>query len=321
MNIGLLEDNSVKFYKNDKKMIKDIPNIKYVLLDISTALKGPIYTLIRAKDIPITQEELDLCKVKLNVTYVDSDAPFENSGSLVSEIPIKNISNRFSIYPLLEEFYYFNFIKESFLYIDNFINVYGVSVFIKENEIEIDNEETEEDEIYKIFKDLKLKTFLQEITDGKCIIISDKKWYFVKNKNIPKVFDYIIYNTGRESAYLLSYKEYLRLKSIENIEIKMRFNFNQEDEYMEIIYDDENYTGLLLDCDNKISIKDIDDILDSLFLFFPQAIQLERIIYGIGISLEIEIETKFKNYKLSITEKEVGDGLCLFKIINKLLTM
>lgn len=312
MNVGLMKNHNVKFYKKDKKILKDIDEIKYLLVNISTPLKGRLYTLAKSKDVHDIKDD-DICEIDMDISYANVDVPCCDSTVLKSRIPIKSINNKFCIYPLLNEMYHFNYVKNEFIYIDNCINIDFIRFKLKNINIEIDNEDVDDVEINKIFKKHNMRTYLADVTGTNHIIIDNGKWYF--SKKIPKVFDYILYNLHSESTYLLTYDEYIRLYTIEDLIIKI-WDKTIYSEY-EYIQNDINE----IDCTNYIESKGVGNILEYVFLYFPQLIEMEKTIYKSKLSLEIIIETKYKNYRLSIAEKEVSEGLCLFDIILKLLKM
>jgi len=310
MNIILNKDGTYEIIKNEAKIERSIKNAKYIIIDISTALKGPVCTLIKPKYL--SSEKVD-CQIDLLLIYAATDCPASDTSTFHYSLPLDSINHRYNIYPLMKQMIDFNYYKCEFDIVDTEITIDNISVlFDGKVAIEI-NEDIMDEYIDKTFKQLKLITSVLELEDENHIILKNNKWY--ASSEIPTHFDYILYNIkGNESLYLLTEKQFNRFCLIDSVSIKM---------YR--CYDDITYhkstTDVFEDEDNYITTTGISNILTSC-LYFPQYIELEKNIYNSKMALTISIETPIKIYNLKITEKEFNNNpIELFNIINKLLQL
>lgn len=311
MNIGLLKDGTYTLYKKIDKVMDDLSELKYMIFDISTSLKGPVHTLVKPKYI--SNEKLD-CSVDITVLYASFDCPSSDTTTIQYNLPIDKISNRYNIYPLIKQMWDFNYYKDYMDIVDTALTIVNISLKIGNNIIEI-NEDISENEIEKIFKSYKIITNVISLKE-KHIILYKNKWFL--SKTIPNKFDFILYNLKtNESLYLLSYNQYKRFEDIYSFSIQMFDRWHVED-YDNITYG-ENYD--YIDPDNYIDSDNLTSILESC-LYFPQYIELEKYIYHNKMGVVLNIETSVKNFSLLVSEKEfVEYPIKVFDIINKIIQM
>lgn len=310
MNICLFKDKSYKIVKNAKIINKYLNDIKYIVLDISTFMKGPTHTIVKPKYYNDGEKDV---VVKMNVSYSFPDCPGDDITTFKYTLKIDSPNSRYNVYPLMNQMMAFNGFKYDSNIIDSEINIDFIELCFNDlNEEIVIDEDTEEEDISKIFKELKMLT--NESTLKKKHIILDKGEWFNTN-HIPKKFDYILYNiSGIETLYLLSYKEFMILKNINMCTIKMFRKYRYENSL--------NYADEEVDEDNSLDSTNVNEILE-MCLYFPQYIELEKIIYSNTMHLEIELETDYRKYRVYISEKEYRDNyqLSLFDIINKIISM
>lgn len=312
MYIALNNDGTYKVYKKLDKLYKHLSYIKYIILEISTDLKGEIYTIIDAMNINVEYGDIE---VKLDVEYESVDCPCNDTSSFYSLINIDNIERYYSIYPLIKQMLIYNYFMDNFMYDGPNINIVGISLYSDKFNITLDSYNMSDGKITKIFKKLRMDTCVSKITKyTKFLILKNGEWYV--SESIPKHFDYVgIEMIGTESMYLLTEKQYKLLSSIVSLTIQMRDETIYDDGYFEDLVDSRDGNELLYFTTNKLAV-----ILQSC-LFFPQMLLLEHKVYNSTVSLEITVETKDVNYELTISEKEAKYGICLFDILNKLLTI
>lgn len=309
MNIILKDNETYEIIKNESKIKNKLEDAKYVVVDISTPLKGPVHTIVKPKHL--SDEKMD-CNVDLLVLYAAVDCPASDTSSFHYPLPVDNLSHRYNIYPLISQMIDFNYYKSMFDIVDTEITIENITITFSEGTTVEINEDMLDEYVEKIFKKLKLITSVKDL-ELEHIILKGNKWY--KSTSIPKQFDYILYNIkGNESMYLLSEKQFNRLCLIDELSIKM---YGRYEYYLDFNTNDDKFE----EEDNYINAVGINDILSSC-LYFPQYIELEKSIYQSRMALKISLETFVKTFNLVITEKEFNENpIQLFNIINKLLQL
>lgn len=311
MYIALNKDGTYRQYKNIEKIYKDSHDVKYIIIENSTDLKGELYTIIDALNIKIERGDIN---VEIDVSYDCADCPCSDETSFKSNINIDNIERYYSIYPLLKQMMVYNYFIDDFMYEGPVININTVRLISDNFKVIIDNKTSDED-INKIFKKLNMDTCVSKVTrHTRFLILKDNMWFV--SRDVPKHFDYIgVEVIGAESMYILSEEYYRLFDSILTLSISMKDKS---------IYANGYYSDLLADRGGNefltVEFTTLSGILQ-LCVYFPQMLLLDRQIYNNSISLEINVETKMINYNLVITEKEVRGGICLFDILKKLLKM
>lgn len=309
MNIGLYQNGDYKIFKNTKKMYKKKEDFKYVVLDSSTGLKGPLHTLV---NVVCSEEYMKNVDILIKVSYNANDCPFSDTSTIKSHYDINSIEKFYSIYPLVRQMLNFNTFKNDFEYIDNEMNVDRITMHSDNFEIELD-EEVEDDVIRKAFKEIKMMTYVRRAFKSRYLILDNDTWFF--SKVIPKKFDYIgIEIEDMESFYLLTEEEYKRFRAITHL----RIDFDNSTIYTDTYYHDLIETMYPADNHNYMECMSLKSILETA-IFLPQLLILEQYVYNSSAFLQLEIDTLHKSYHLNITDKETQSGICLFDIINKLL--
>ncbi len=305
----LLKDGSYTIFKKESELIKRCSKdeVRYIILDISTPLKGPVHTLVKPKHLSTNEVE---CHVDLYILYAAEDCPSSDASTFNYMLSADNVNSRYNIYPLIKQMIDFNYYKNNMDLIDSEITIENISISLEDKNIEI-NEEVSDKYIDKSFKDSRLITSVYNSVGESHVILKNGKWY--ATISIPMEFDFILFNMkSSESMYLLSYKEYLTFNSIISVTIKI-FGKCEDD------YDTLQYGELYETEDNYIQASDIYSILETC-LYFPQYVELERMICNSRMALVIELESITRSCKLLITEKEYDvNTIKIFDIFNKLL--
>lgn len=319
MIISLNLDHSYKKFKNSNNVKKILSDSKYLLVDNTTELKGTTFTLVDASkisnDIYMYPKNIEFI---MDISYACVDSPCCDETSFHTDMVLNTLEKAYSIYPLIKQLFDFNLYKDDFLMIDSAIDINSIILKIRNSIIELDEfdigKKTE-----KIFRELNLMTAVSSTLNNKHVILKDDKWYF--DKIIPHHFDYVAYNLpGIETLYLMSESQFNRFYSIKKIEIDIYDKTNYALLYPMSI--DESLDTDLNNVDNQITCTGLKKLLETC-IYFPQLLELEKTIYQKRVALRIILSTINRNYILDITDKEATDcgGLCLFKILNKLLQM
>jgi hypothetical protein len=329
MIITLNSDGSYSKYKSYKKFLKHANLYTYALFNISTQLKGPVFTAVKnVNTLAVNQfiklnEEGYPIQVQLDVLYDSDDTPTEDAIHLTENIEINSIEKFYSINPLIQQVSLFNeFSTYSLLNISSICieNVHLITNTMKGRCIIDALKDLEFD---KMKDSLSMNTDVSQLFDekmnreNKYMILKNNKWKTVEEKDIPNIFDYIgIDIFGTESFYLLSYEQYLLFSSIEKVNFEI-IDRDMPDEKF------KNYEIEPFDIEPYIMTAETTTIQDLLeiCLLFPQLLLLEKTIYNVSNGLFIQVITKYKVYKLYISSVETSQGICLFEIINKLISM
>lgn len=332
MNIGLLKNGKFKFYKKEKDLLRDSIDMKYILVDNSTELKGPIYSIVKAEEI-ISKD--DIVSVEIHFFYTDLDSPIHDTKILSNTIEIKSIDNRYSIEPLINLIHQIDLFKDE-LYYGPCIDIDVVLLHFKDGTT-LDITGTSESKLNKRFRKYNMLTYADSVLDiwdqhhRKHIIFKNDEWYI--SDEIPNKFDYIGLSLyGSKVIYFMSYKKFKRLSTIKYMRVGIKDTAFLEVpiETPEIILGDIN-SDITIDAtgadsdyyDNEetnfFSCKNFIDAL-SACLYYPQFMLIEKFIYNSvhQLTIDVDLINGFK-YSLSITADETKYGICLFDILNKLL--
>lgn len=304
--ICLNHDGTYKKINKVEKILKHKNEIVWYLIDISTKLKGPVYTISKT----LSLDKINMIKILLTIVYNVEDCPYSDASTLHYTINIDTIEKFYSIYPLINQMMTYNMYRENFYLVSKDIIISNIEIEADNTIIEID-ENDEDYMITKAFKRLNMTTSVYKLMGVKFIILDNKNHWYI-SKDIPDDFYKIgLHVIGTESLYLLSRKQFIRLSSIKSMTINIGYDIENDCK----VYDDESY---ILE-DNTIDCNSIEAIL-STCMFFPQMMSLERAVYDVSSEITIDIDLyNGNNYHLSITEKEARNPIFLFDIINKII--
>lgn len=311
MHIGLMKDNSYKIFEKDKEIKKDNQNLKYLIVDISTKLKGPLHTLVKGNKLNL--DNLEDMIMEMEVYYDTAsfdDYPSSNYHSFPQKYVLDSIGRKYNLNPLILQYVNFNEYHDNFL-VANYITIGNILLDNK-----IINGDSDDMNFSRTLENLNLMTHVKSLK-GNHIILANNVWHI--DKKIPKKFDYILYNLEEiESLYLLSYKQYKRFCKVDQSNIELYYLWNDTEEFESLIMNNKA-SSEGLEPDNYKILNGIKELLES-FIYFPQFSILERAVNNTEVVLKIYI-TKGKDIiRLTISKEEFSTiPISLFSIYNTLL--
>lgn len=313
MNIVLYKD-TYDIIKIPKKQYNDVSAIAY-LFDISTERKGPIFTIVKN---PINKINSEIITIAMNVSYAPIDIPFCDSVMFNSCINIASIESYYNIYPLIKQMISFNsFIETYSYYITNQLVINDIMIHYGTTNIQLD-EFCSDKKIKKTFKYLSMLTNVSDFMNTNKYIVFYKNgiWKVCddvdsSDKSIKYIF--VVIN-DTECGYLFTRKEFKIIKSIDELNITLRYNLKTLNE-LESVYD-EVYSVYDMD----VQFDTFDGILAAL-MFIPQLLLIEKHIYSDFIDLDLIINVDDLP-KLMVTDHEMKckeTNACLFTLIRDLI--
>lgn len=308
----------------DKEIIRKIDQSQYLLVDISTYFKGPLYTLVKSKKFhPVfnyKKSNLMECTITLELSYSGIDCPVDDTMQVTRVIPIRTISNQYCIYPLINELYHFNSFKDNHELTENLINIDEIHYKDPHSKWHINPDSSSMKNIKKIFKENHLYTNGDIMKDNYLIVTKGEYWKFINTMKDadPGDIQCIYIPVTPQSFYRLTDFELILFQSIQTLSIQIYdftdsemaniSNYNEIDLYQDIppyeIIEVSNLNDILLTC-----------------LYFPQDLLLENKVYEKYTGLKISITTNKNHLNLMITNQEARKGFSLFYIIKNLLSM
>lgn len=302
-------------YKKTLDVTKiDTKDMKYLLLDISTERKGPLFTIVKDNVFDYTSKHV---KIVLYIHFVPLDLPFAEDTMMISNYTIDSINKYYNIYPLICQMTSFNLFSDLEPSFTNYLFISEIVISYDGVEITISDSNTDKD-VRKTFKKLNMMTHTSKVLDDKCLILYKNKWEVVSinedeeyllNIKFDKIGIMIPYT---ESLYLMTYKEFQLFHKIKSVEFELCHESDKE-EYDQF-YDGESYIS-------SSYVNSFGELI-SAFLYIPQAILMDNMLFDSNTSLKITVETK-KGHMLSviIDSNEIKDSknTCMYYIIKKLL--
>lgn len=311
MHFLLNKDGSYR--KVDK--IVSLEGIKYIAVDISTAIKGPVYTMVKASKFKFNR---DVVSIDISLEYASQDMPTSEEATINNTINIESVSEYYSIHPLIKQMYDFNDFSAEVGYIENCIIIDKIHYNIegKDNNIYSDDAY---DEVNTHFLSSVFNTQTDEIFDSKVLVLTkDKQWKFCPLDEIPKSLKYVgISIPGISTFYMLTKKQYYKLLYILNLKVI----FDDRPFYPKLMEMDTLVGADEYDCESDfcdVSARTLSNIL-RICLHTPQLLLLQKTVYDKTVALILRVEQYGCDIKLTITDKETFEGICLFKILIKLL--
>lgn len=322
MYIGLKLDGTFESFKNEAHLLENSSQFEYLIFDCSSKLKGPLHTIVKKKNLHSFPDSIN---VKLKVDYQVPELPWNESNEYDMDIDISTSTELFTVASMCHQYEAFNsFMTEM---IDYHSDNIGSEMDILIKEIEITYPVDHKNRIDKFRYDYTiscklLRKFLNDHYMNMCCDNFLKRKYLIfkgsdyyLSSHIPNDYDYIGIGIAKaECFYLLSKKKYERIEKIRSIEVDIG------------VEEFSTYSGEL-ECHPTLEfmMTDTSNIIESM-LFIPQFLLIK-------ITLPFEhftaYRSSFKHYlKLSIdckdglvynvfaTDKEIRDGVSLFKIIN-----
>ena len=321
--IVLNKDGTYIKYKNYKKFkSKHTGSIAYVIFDISTALKGPVYTVVKDVNFESIDQFIKYSEtncpisVHLDITYDSMDIPSVDAIHIQQDIDINSAERFYSIYPLIQQITLFNAYAAMSLLNTEEINIDDVRL-VTNNGIRIKAVNIFEDDSFnRIMTEMSMRTTVDKlIKDRTFLILNDNEWSV--EEIIPDTFDYIGIKVGlSETIYLLSYEKCMNFFSIR----KIRIDIFERGMPSSFITDADTFP---VDIEPYLMSSDTvytEGVLETCLLL-PQLFTLQKAVYQSSNSLMIHVLTTRNNYSLYISSIEASNGLCLFDIIDKLVSM
>lgn len=310
-------------YQSERKMLSDSKEKDLLVFDISSQLKGPLHTMVPflyTKEIP--------ARIGLEVTMKTGlyELPFWDEYRMTSDIDITNYSELYSVASLIYQYEGFNYFMES---IFNSEEPYSLLDSIYFNDIVVRYYKRYKDQINKFhyFYDVPcsfatkflnsngIKLSVNDIFGNKFLIMYSDKTYSLE-RYIPKKYAYIgLPIISAESFYIFTRSEFERFK---NLILTVRI-YDQKDN------DEAPDIGMI--CTTQKIEYDLSTFCQTL-LYIPQFISAlckviemnpNSSIHPSSIIIVIDLECCHNSLRITISYEELKrDGLCLFKIIDKI---
>ena len=314
MNYIFRNDHTYEKVKNIKE--SDTTDVSFVLFDISTDRKGPLYTMVKDINFNYIKEHIHIV---MDVSYAPIDLPFDDSILIPSSFDITSLNTHYNVYPLIKQIFAFNTFRETESTIDNQILIQDMEIHYGDSILKISERDSEKT-IKKIFKKMKMLTCTEHVLEDRFLLMKNGIWdiySYSEYEPLDMKFDKIgIMVPYTESLYLMTYKEYELFQSFDSIDLELKYNISSSEHVaMFDEFYDEEYVSI-------ISINDIDTLLQ-VCMFIPQMILMEQLIYNNEMSLKIVVDRGDDMYSLIIDQDEIKDSrnTCLYYIIKKLLKM
>ena len=315
MNYCLYKNGTMIKTPADYKLLEQLNKCEYAMIDISTSLKGPLYTIVKAETIhSIVPSEY---AIKLDISYSGIDCPVDDSMQIKNEIFITSLSRQFCIYPLITELYKFNSFKDDFCLTESTINIDEISFEHKGTFWKVNPDDVQLKDIKNIFKNTHIYTNGKVLKDKYLLLDYAGYWKIISELPVGD-FAELYFPVTPQAFYKLSYKEYFAFNSIKHLSIQI-FDSNAS-ENAELLNYDELDPYQDIPPYNILEASNLKDIL-YIMLYYPQYVDLENKIYNRCPSIRISIDTNKRHINLIISNKEASHGFCLFEIIKNLLSM
>lgn len=310
MYIGLVEDGRYEIFAREKDMIEKRSSFKYLVMDISTGIKGPLHTIVRSKDIHSLPESVD---VELSIDIDRKDSPINQVGSSKNHYPINSYSMLYAIIANIYQYDCYNaFIAEEAYEMDIGDVLMIGDIRIKYN---INHDESLHFHYYydvecdfydQFIKSLNLQLYTSKAFEDDEYIEFDKNGMWFTTDKISNNAKYVgVYIAGTKSFYIISKKLFDRLDSVENAELSLGYT-----EY-------DNLGNAELCQLATFAIMGGRDLILPYLLFIPQYVLLYSYYLNGGMYGVLNILTDSgKEFVIECTDYELSKyGFSLFKII------
>jgi hypothetical protein len=301
--------NSDGTYESTKTIFtKEGRDAKYVLINISTANSGPLFTMAKHKTITRFRDT----EVSINIFAVeyDTDCPTDWSTGIMLNTKADTIN----------KFYSINYFLQSLVSMDDFAAIFNYQyidiisivaemrghtvIYDQYDNIDDFREQLKKAGIRCCLYDICLKNYDNILN---YIVFKDGKYEITARA--PKKFDHImLLNPYLECALLFSYKKYYNILTCGS-EISFDYICRDED-----ISDFEDYgSGSVSYGRSQIgSSNDLE--LASILMLLPLYSQLQELIYGNNLGILI----KLKGLNTIIRSKDIFNGASVYKAVDQL---
>lgn len=308
MILGLTKGGTYEVLKDDTDIYPIRSSYDYFVIECSSYAKGPVYTIVRSKDITQIPEEL---RIELTVNFVNPICGRDHIHGLKMEYDIDTYRALYSVISNLYQYDLYNAYMAEMMYeldINEEIIIEELRIFHKKD----DKSHILTFHYYydapcnlldKFLKSAKLNLHTNKIMKGEAYLVFDKHGMYYPSETIPEDAKYVgVYMSGSQSLYLLSYKKYKRMNRLDYTEISIG---RREDRITEDCYEHVLGFGERHMC-------------FQLMLTIPQYILLYTKLQSPDIMIFVSITIDGKEYLISADPKEIENGFSLFKIIDEL---
>lgn len=308
MILGLTKNGTYEVLKDDVDIYPIRTSYDYFAINCSSYAKGPVYTIVRSKDITQIPEEL---RVELTLNFINPICGRDNIHGLKMEYDIDTYRALYSIISNLYQYDMYNAYMSEIMYdldINEEIIIEDLRIYHKKDERSHTLSfhyyyDTPCNLLDQFLKDAKMNLYTNKIMKGETYLIFDKNGMYYTSGIIPKDAKYIgIYMSGSQSFYLLSYKKYMRMNRLDYAEISIG---RRDERLMEDCYEH------VLDFGERHACYE-------LMLVIPQYILLYTKLVTPDLMIFMSITIDGKEYLISADAKEIKRGFSLFKIIEEL---
>lgn len=310
MYIGMNDNGRYDVFKTETQMMEKRSQYKYLVMDISTGIKGPLHTIVRTRDIRTLPESID---VELTIDIDRKDTPIAHVGNSSNHFPILSYSTLYAIIANIYQYDSYNaFIAEESYEMDigDTLMIGDVTIHYNVNSDESLRfhyyYDVECDFYERFIKSLKLELVTTKIFGDNQYIEFDKNGYWFGTEKISDDAKYVgIYIYGTKSFYIVTKKIFDRLDKVVCAELSLGHTN----------YDRLGNTDIEQLC--TFAIMGGRDYILPYLLFIPQYVllyanYLNGGLYGV-LSITIdsgqELQIECSDYELS------KYGFSLFKII------
>lgn len=310
MYIGLNENGTYKIYQREDDMLSNRSEFKYLVMDISTGIKGPLHTIVKSKSMPNLPDSID---TEITIDIDRQDSPINHVGSSKNHYPVKSYSTLYAIVANIYQYDRYNaFVSE-----ESYELGIGDTIMIGDIRIKY-NFNSEESlsfhyyydiscDFYEQFiRNLNLQLSTTKVFGDDNYIEFDKDGHWYTTDKISDRAKYVgVYLDGTKSFYILSKKFFDRIDIVNGGELSLGYTE----------YDNFGNPDLVQLC--TFAIMGGRDFILPYLLFIPQyvllyAYYLEGGLYGL---LNISLEDG-REYTVECTDYELSKyGFSLFKII------
>lgn len=310
MYIGLNENGTYKVFQREGDMIENRSGYKYLIMDISTGIKGPLHTIVKSKDIHSLPESIDT-EITIDIDRMDS--PIDHVGSSKNHYPIRSYSTLYAIIANIYQYDRYN----SFISEESYEMGIGDTIMIGDIKLKynISYEESIQFHYYydvscdfyeQFIRRMNLQLCTTKVFGDAEYIEFDKNGSWYSTDKISDEAKYVgVYIDGTKSFYIISKKLFDRIDNVENGELSLGYTE----------YDDLGSPDLVQLC--TFAIMGGRDFIFPYLLFIPQYVllyshYLNGGLYGL---LNILLDDG-REYTVECTDYEMTKyGFSLFKII------
>ena len=309
MYIGLEESGKYVMYTREKDMILDRQKYKYLVMDISTGIKGPLHTIVKSKDIHSLPDSID---TEITIDLDRKDSPIDHVGVSKNHYPVKSYSTLYAIIANIYQYDKYNaFIAEESYEM-------GIGDTITIGDIKIRYNISSEESIYfhyyydvscdfyeRFIKQLNLRLYTTKVFGDCSYIEFDKNGYWYTTDKISNNTKYVgMYIHGTKSFYILSKKLFERIEMVDGGELSLGH----------VEYDNLGNADLVQLC--TFAIMGGRDFILPYLLFIPQYVLLYGYYLNGGLYGLLNVTSNGKDYEIECTDYEMSKyGFSLFKII------